>query len=460
MKWVNRDEWRDAFDEVMGRHLGPACSEPGVTPDDLASRIGADGMAVLWGCIFEDMLATETDDGRNVVDDYVKRRGWKETVANRNYMLALRVSVMSLYEISDIVPEQSFLARDLIRGGDPIRVREKSATRSLKSWDRIAARIVDVSSTIQMAGGVLPLDYDTSEDLLRSVQEARQKARAEAEEKLLESGMSLGEAQAALIAETFSETEILRASASLFTNAWLGNRLGQSSESELPELCNSDGEPLVFITAQYQLTPTTTADAVREALAAIRTLRPASDTFWNWIGPQRRSTKKNRHDGAHMLFTTLDDGSLVLGTIELMEETLALTVNSEARLRRGRTLLEQALDGRLRGLVIERQTAKQLMAAAPKKQAVLSSGLSAEEERTILHKTLTEHYRRTLDEPVPVLDNSSPREAIKTEEGRRKVIAWLKLLENSTAHHQPGEPMSAYNFAWLWQELGIADQRR
>jgi hypothetical protein len=38
---------------------------------------------------------------------------------------------MSLYEISDIVGGVSFLARDLVRGGDPVRVFERSATRSL-----------------------------------------------------------------------------------------------------------------------------------------------------------------------------------------------------------------------------------------------------------------------------------------------------------------------------------------
>jgi hypothetical protein len=32
----------------------------------------------------------------------------------------------------------------MIRGGEPVRVFERSATRSLKQWDRIAARIVTV----------------------------------------------------------------------------------------------------------------------------------------------------------------------------------------------------------------------------------------------------------------------------------------------------------------------------
>ncbi len=54
----------------------------------------------------EDMMARELEDGSNIVDDYLKRRGWKESVPNRRYMTALRSSVMSLYEVSDIVRDQ------------------------------------------------------------------------------------------------------------------------------------------------------------------------------------------------------------------------------------------------------------------------------------------------------------------------------------------------------------------
>ena len=78
-------------------------------------------------------------------------------------MAALRSSVMGLYEVSDIVRDASFLARDLLRGGEAVRVSERLATRSLKAWDRIAARMIRVGTKTEMAGGVLLFDYDTSE---------------------------------------------------------------------------------------------------------------------------------------------------------------------------------------------------------------------------------------------------------------------------------------------------------
>jgi hypothetical protein len=75
-------------------------------------------MSTLRGCAFEDLVSAGRAE-RNAADDYLKRRGWKESAGTRAYIEALRRSSMSLYEVSDIVGGVSFLARDLVRGGDP-----------------------------------------------------------------------------------------------------------------------------------------------------------------------------------------------------------------------------------------------------------------------------------------------------------------------------------------------------
>ena len=54
----------------------------------------------------------------------------------------------------------------------------------------------------------------------------------------------------------------------------------------------------------------------------------------------------------------------------------------------------------------------------------------------------------------------APRKAVKTAKGRKKVIAWLKMLENQSAQQRPEDPMGAYDFTWLWRELGVGDERR
>jgi hypothetical protein len=114
MKWLTREEWRDRFAEVYDNHLLPACEQTGLDVDEVVTLLGEDWfMTTAWGCAFEDFLTRESDDGRNIVDDYLKRRGWKEGASARAYIAALRTSVMSLYEVSDIVRDISFRARDL-----------------------------------------------------------------------------------------------------------------------------------------------------------------------------------------------------------------------------------------------------------------------------------------------------------------------------------------------------------
>ena len=71
-------------------------------------------------------------------------------------MTALQTSVMSLYEVSDLTPGQSFRARDLIRGGEPVLVSERSATQALTPWGRIGARIVPKGTSWSWPAGSSP----------------------------------------------------------------------------------------------------------------------------------------------------------------------------------------------------------------------------------------------------------------------------------------------------------------
>jgi hypothetical protein len=443
MKWLRRAEWRDAFSELLHRHVAPVCAKFDVAVDELPELIG-DRHLTVWGCVFEDFLGRNLEDGRNIVDEYLKRRGWKDSVSNKAYMAALRSSVMSLYEVSDIVRDASFLARDLLRGGQAIRVSERLATRSLKPWDRIAARVVRLGTKAEMAGGVLLFDYDTSEIVLKALRRAGKKARRNAGELSRQLGRDI---DPALIAAGLTDTEVLRASAFLFTNVWLDDLLTRMLRPALPRMCNTDGDELMFTTVSYPLQPETTAGAIRLALTTISALQPENQTFWNWIKPKPRARKRRSANG-QTLVTTLGDGSLVLGTLELKNGRLILEVNSQQRAARGRALIEPVLGQLIGEPLTEAHTAAQLMAARP----VGSS--------TPLPSGLDRHYRNLLNEPVPLLGNTSPLSAAQTAEGRERLAVWLKLLENGAARQASGTPMSDYDLSWMWEKLGVTELRR
>lgn len=457
MKWIRREQWRDAFNEVLDRHLAPACTKADVSIEELPDLIGGHYTSVLWGCVFEDFLTRALDDGRNVVDEYLKRRGWKESAGNKAYITALHSSVMSLYEISDIVREESFLARDLVRGGDPIRVSERLATRSLKPWDRIAARIVQVGSRTEMAGGALPFDYDTSETLLKALRRASKKAHADVDKFARKRGHRI---DGVLIKEALTDTELLRASVCLFTNIWLDDLLWRTLNPTLPQICNTDGDEFVVTTLSFPLKPEASADAIRLALDAIPALRPESETFWNWVGANERVSKKRRAD-SKILITTLGDGPLVLGTVEMTHRMLVLEANSQQRAERGRALLAPALAGLVGEPLVEARTVAQLMALRPAgKSKPSSSGLSPDEERAVVQASMDRYYANLLDEPVPMLGNTTPRRAAKSAKGREKLVTWLKMLENVVAQQGRESNMAGYDVSWMWEDLGVAGLRR
>jgi hypothetical protein len=460
IKWVRRDEWAGAFEAVFQRHAGQACRSVGVELDQLADIIGDHGVSNLWGCAFEDFVSSAPDE-RNVADDYLKRRGWNESAGARAYVEALRRSTMSLYEVSGIVVGESFLARDMIRGGEPVRVFERSATRSLKQWDRIAARIVTVLGKTQITGALLAFDHRLGDEALASIERVRKKARAEA----VKFAHSLGEAvDKDALASMTTLNEVLAGAAFIFSTLWLDDVLRRALNPTLPEMQNTDGETLEFITLHFPLQSKAKLPAIRSALDAQPALRKENDSFWNWLetGKKARKAPARNAATAQTFTTTMDDGAIVLGNVEISAKAVTLSVNSAGRADRGRAMLEPALAGLVRAPLVERQTVEQMMSAPPRRAArnAEPSPLPPDEMKRVVHQRLTDHYRRTMDEPIPALGNRSPRQAAKTAKGREKVVDWLKMLENSSGGQDPDDPMASYDFTWLWNELGVLEHRR
>jgi hypothetical protein len=80
---------------------------------------------MLFGLMFEDFLSRRLPpDDRNIIDDYLKRRGWRESVPGRRYLQQLRDSVLSLYEVVGVSPGHHCDLRDLVRSGKMFPIHE------------------------------------------------------------------------------------------------------------------------------------------------------------------------------------------------------------------------------------------------------------------------------------------------------------------------------------------------
>ena len=137
---------------------------------------------------------------------------------------------MSLYEASDIIPGQSFRARDLLRGGEPVPVSERSATLTLKTWDRIAARIVEHNGKMILAGGLLSFTLEAYEGLFSRLRNHASDAGAKRHD---------GASKAGALKGWRGSDEDLRRAAPLFTSAWLFDVLPRALRVDPSELFNS-----------------------------------------------------------------------------------------------------------------------------------------------------------------------------------------------------------------------------
>lgn len=446
IKYAGRSPWAEAMDETLSAHLGPVLDEVGLDPEALFERIGAHWEGNLWGCAFEDLMTQEIgSDGLNLVDDYLKRRGWNEKAPNKAYMQALRHSVMSLYEVSEVVPGQSMKLRDLLRETEPVTVQERSATQTLVNWDRIAARVVEVRGKHGISGALLSFGPEASAELIATF--AQMSASPDPDAGF----------------DVTDPDQLLCYTAPLFTAMWLQDCLGALTRPSLPELVNADGEDVVFHRIVFPIVRGTVQKDIAQRLDAVADLESAGAKFWNWlVRSGGRKPKRAVPAGGERISSTMDDGTPVFGTIALEGRRVVLEVNSAERAEKGRGQISDWLGGLVGVPLTEIRTLEQMLAdEAARIPDREEPELGPQDMERIVHAMLDREYAKALDESVPMLGNKTPRVLARTKAGRAKVAEWLKVLENGTVKaRDSADPMACYDFAWMWTELGIADLRK
>ena len=438
IKFLARGDWKSRFEEVMGEHLGPAMQAFGLEYEEIGAALGGGWDMTLWGVAFEDFLGRQVlPESCNFADDYLRRRGWNESAPAKAYIRGLRDSIMSLYEVSAIVPGQSFLARDLVRGGEPVSVSERNATRSLKEWDRIAARIVEQGRQHILSGGLLAFPFEASERLIADLRKSALPGRVVAD-------------------------DALRKMAPRFTSTWLLAVLPGALGLSRPVVHNSDGDEVIFHELRFPLAPKARPEQVIKCLTATSSLHRENDTFWNWLAEPSRQAPKPGNETEDVLAwnVTMDDGRTVLGNIELKANAVVVSVNSAARAERVTALLRTALGGLVGTPLTQIQRIEQMLAEQQDRPRP-APDMPLDIQTKLVHAALDKQYRALLDQPVPMIGNRTPRAAARSALGREKLAVWLKHLENRS-RQQPdaSDPMASYDFAWLWQELKVTDLRR
>jgi hypothetical protein len=209
----------------------------------------------------------------------------------------------------------------------------------------------------------------------------------------------------------------LRENAHIFGRLWdLYDDITADSE-QMPQLTNTDGDPLEMITAQFGYS---NPKQIHQALHRRDDVDHDEDEdIYIWF---KEGAKKG-----------LIDGVTLLGRIYFQDGFLKAEVNSAQRLDGIRELLEEA------GAVYhthESQEPAEAMKEARSKPASLPipEDEIPEEVRKAIEEKIKNHYIDWLDSPIPALKNKTPRQAVKTAKGAQQVRIMIETIPDAVGN--------------------------
>lgn len=429
----HQPEWQQRLKDMYSQMFSSAAQTLNIEDDDLLVEIQDAGYGhMVFGYIFEEFSTVLwNNEESNFIDEYLKRRGWREAPRGRRYLQAINDSKMLLWEITDVKPGFYAEVRPYGSTETPIKVVEKSATESLYKWQGLAGRVIRLDNSFMFSGSLLPLPPAEAEFVQRIMNKTKEEAIA-----LLHQSLKDGDIDALPNNyQQHAEDEAHSHLPEVMFNTWI-IYLYQTLNRSMPIVQNKDGE--AFQPTKVCFPITASSQALIQALDGISELeRNGDESVWTWFPCATDDLKE-------------DAPVSILGHLYLQEKTLVLEVNSSGRAQKG----DQWLAEKLGALVGKSLTMHEKLTDKIGNAKHIDSSMDlnhTEAGQKLIATHLDKHYRQTLDEPIPMLNNKTPRECATDSKLHKDVVLWLKHLESESAQ----TPSQAYDFSWMWEDLNL-----
>ena len=478
-RFVQRSPWRERLEALLLDLLDPVAAALDREAEEILDLlVDEDLVHILESAAIEILLDQQFEQPpHRLLDDFLRKRGWKLGAMARTYLQAVAETPPSCYEVLEAVQGSHLVVRDLLDPTtEPVRVRERLGSRFLFRWDRIGVRLVELHQQKMFSGALLPFpasdgDHEKLEELIYTLAEGieelvHEKMDGALEEELLcllpedMRGPEEREMREAFLTTLLLRRELLPTLAT----AW-ATFTARKLLSPIPKLVNRDGDPLLFGTARFAMEP---AQARRwtEALDAAPDMERFQDEppGWHWVS--EAETSRDGEEGL-ALDSMATGGGTILASVLMEGDGFSLQVNSEARMEKARARLAVLLPdlgeprdeiwdevGELSGTATDHTEASGAESPEPDTEETLPPEVKERLEQDFL----AAHYLKTLDEPVPMLGGRTPRECAANPEAREDVIRWLKLIENGEARRAARSGVPGFDTSRLWHELGLSDQ--
>jgi hypothetical protein len=435
MKYSEQDNnWGNKHEQFFNSMLLNVASYLDITPDEVVIQFEDIGyMIMIFEYIFELFITSQCDDEEfTMIEDYIKRRGWREPPYAKRYLSGLNESKIKLWEIVSVKPGDFVDVRPFGTTDKPLCVYEQSGSQNLKRWDCLAARVVTLDSKKGFSGTILPFSPEEAEEVSLMLEQVYSKTTKTLEQTCLEDD-SCNWSEAQIIEVSIEEIEE-KLPYYLF-DIWVTNTY-RAITAPLPTVVNNNGDifqwsKVTFPVIEYNIT------AIKIKLDSTPVLEFNDDAMeWLWLAGDAKKEP--------------EQGISILGHITLNEKSLELSVNSSKRSEEGIVYLT-ALLGDLIGqpLTVHENMESRMEQYSQSGSQELTKPV---EDPELITAYLDQHYKKTLDKSLHVLNNKTPRECSRHVEQQQRLIQWLKGLENKTIKNKN---LAHYDFRWMWEELGI-----
>ena len=403
--FASRREFEADAEAAQEVFFGPTADVSGADASDVL-----DDSMPFFECWF--LFDFPLQAGGTAVELYLRREGARIRAGERRYLERARGATLRPYEVAAVRQGEGLDLVDLWTG-NRMQVRERLGSEQIAAWDVIAARLMDGGDGVPVIEGPIYLYPQTlREPMLKELKLAHRRL------KRTQPGLD--------------DRDFFRQMAHAFHALWLAH----VRVRPLPRLVTPEGDPIVLARVVFDVRDRA---ALRAALEAGRDLSRQDDGSYVWLADKGEKSARN------------------LGVVVLQRNRLVFEVISRSRAERGRTMVEALAGVAVSYRATSFEDVDQAIARERERppRRTPSSEVPPEVQAELIGQFLEQHYAGWLDTPLPALDGRTPREAAALKSARPKLISLLKHMESSSDRdRRAGKP--AYDFGWMWAELGLA----
>jgi len=437
LKYVEKPKWSILKQDYYGDMWTSVAEELSTTDEEIIHGLmQGNYLSNTLVFLFENFITLHfEDDEPSMLEEYIKQRGWRETPYARQYLRALEKATIGLFEIMDSKKGAFVDVREL--GCDEVqRIYDYSTSQNAPKFSWLATKVITVKGKKMFSGSCLHFNIDSIEELFADITNEREVASEIINKRNQDNpNDEIGKAQGELLADM----HISMVLPDIIFNSWVINAYLVLTKHQ-PVILNKDDELFKQVDVVFPIAPEDKKNIITRLNDADFLDNVEKNKKWAWLGCHKNKIPE--------LGTTL------LGEFTLTNKNIKLSANSENRAKKGQEYIKKLLKGLIGSPLITEKSMQDLLADTKSSRKSANTNLleNSEESKTIISNVLTEHYKKTLDEKIPTLDNKTPRQCAQDKKMKLKLIQWLKGLESSSSN---STQMQDYSFQWMWEELSL-----